>query len=256
MGAFVFAAQMVNFPVAGGASSHLLGGALLACSLGPAAGVIVMTAVLAIQAFVFQDGGILALGANVFNLAIAGVLTAYVPYHFWGAGQYRRAAVFAGAVLSVLVSAALAMSQILLSGVPVTRPLLQLSAGLFLLSALAEGFITLAVLGAIEKINPDWVQKPAARGNRVLTLVGAASVAVAMASIFVASTDPDALERIQIHVGSSPATALLASPLADYRLASIVSDNVAKAFAGLIGLALVYFVCTMVGRAVAQRRSA
>src|SRR5919112_793343 len=98
MGAFVFAAQMVNFPVAAGASSHLLGGALLACSLGPAAGVIVMTAVLAIQAFVFQDGGILALGANVFNLAIAGVLTAYVPYLLAPSVGLRSAAMFLGAV--------------------------------------------------------------------------------------------------------------------------------------------------------------
>jgi cobalt/nickel transport system permease protein len=256
MGAFVFAAQMVNFPVAGGASSHLLGGALLACSLGPAAGVIVMTAVLAIQAFVFQDGGILALGANIFNLAIAGVLTAYVPYHFWGSGQHRRVAVFAGAVLSVLVSAALAMSQILLSGVPVTQPLLQLSAGLFALSAVAEGIITVAVLGAIERINPEWVQRPTGRGNRILTLVGAASVAIALASIFIASSDPDALERIETAAMSTPAAALISSPFADYRFAGIVSDNAAKAFAGLIGLALVYFICSMVGRAVAQRRSA
>src|SRR3954453_7377516 len=65
MGAFVFAAQMVNFPIAAGSSSHLLGASLLACSVGPVAAVIVMTAVLAIQAFVFQDGGILALGANI-----------------------------------------------------------------------------------------------------------------------------------------------------------------------------------------------
>jgi cobalt/nickel transport system permease protein len=256
MGAFVFAAQMVNFPVAAGSSSHLLGGALLACSLGPAAGVIVMTAVLAIQAFVFQDGGILALGANVFNLAIAGVLTSYVPYHFWGGGRYRRAAIFVGAALSVLVSAALAMSQILLSGVPVTRPLLQLSSAMFAFSALAEGVITLAVLTAIERINPEWVQKPTSRGNRLLTVVGAASVVLALASIFIASTDPDALERIQMNLGIVPAAALLSSPFADYRFASIMSDTLAKAFAGLVGLALVYVVCSMLGRAVAHRRSA
>src|SRR6266568_6607307 len=64
MGAFVFAAQMINFPVGIGTTGHLVGGALLACTLGPAAGVVVMAAILAIQALVFQDGGILALGAN------------------------------------------------------------------------------------------------------------------------------------------------------------------------------------------------
>ncbi len=83
MGAFVFAAQMINFPVGPGTSGHLVGGALLTIALGPAAASIVMTAILAIQALVFQDGGILALGANIFNMAIAGVLAAYLPYRLW-----------------------------------------------------------------------------------------------------------------------------------------------------------------------------
>src|ERR1700683_1131675 len=74
MGAFVFAAQMINFPVGPGTSGHLVGGTLLAIALGPAAAAIVMTAIVSIQALVFQDGGIMALGANVFNMAIAGVL--------------------------------------------------------------------------------------------------------------------------------------------------------------------------------------
>src|SRR3954452_10923055 len=82
MGAFVFAAQMINFPVGLGTSSHLVGGALLACLLGPGAAALVMTAILAIQAVVFQDGGILALGANLMNMAVAGVLAGYLPYHW------------------------------------------------------------------------------------------------------------------------------------------------------------------------------
>ena len=80
MGAFIFAAQMINFPVGPGTSGHLVGGTLLAIALGPAPAAVVMTAILAIQALVFQDGGILALGANVFNMAIAGVLAGYAPY--------------------------------------------------------------------------------------------------------------------------------------------------------------------------------
>src|SRR5512143_2175129 len=71
MGAFVFAAQMINFPVGLGTSAHLIGSTLLSVCLGPAAASVVMTAILAIQAFVFQDGGVLALGANIFNMAIA-----------------------------------------------------------------------------------------------------------------------------------------------------------------------------------------
>src|SRR5882757_2901673 len=80
MGAFIFAAQMINFPVGSGTSGHLVGGALLSFTLGPAAASIVMTAILATQALIFQDGGLLALGANVFNMAIAGVLVGYLPY--------------------------------------------------------------------------------------------------------------------------------------------------------------------------------
>ena len=105
MGAFVFAAQMINFPVGIGTSAHLLGAALLACTLGPAAASVTMAAILAIQALVFQDGGILALGPNVINMAIAGVLAGYLPFYLWGEGRWRTAAIFAGGVLSALVSA-------------------------------------------------------------------------------------------------------------------------------------------------------
>src|SRR5229473_2609376 len=93
MGAFVFAAQMINFPVGPGTSGHLVGAALLAYTLGPAAAGVVLTAVLAL---VFQDGGILALGANVMNMAVAGMLAGYLPYALWGAGRWRRQAIFLG----------------------------------------------------------------------------------------------------------------------------------------------------------------
>src|SRR6266704_6537595 len=81
MGAFVFAAQMINFPVGGATSGHLVGSALLAFTLGPAAASVVMAAILAIQALVFQDGGILALGPNVVNMAMVGVLAGYLPFY-------------------------------------------------------------------------------------------------------------------------------------------------------------------------------
>ena len=84
MAAFIFAAQMINFPVAGGTSGHLLGGALAAIILGPWAAILVMTAVIAVQALVFQDGGLIVMGANIFNM---GILTALIGY-----GLYRGAA--------------------------------------------------------------------------------------------------------------------------------------------------------------------
>src|SRR5512135_2551112 len=78
--AFVFAAQMLNFPVAGGTSGHLLGGVLTAILLGPSATVLVMTCVLIVQCLMFNDGGLLALGANVFNMAIVSVCGGYFAF--------------------------------------------------------------------------------------------------------------------------------------------------------------------------------
>src|SRR5512134_525363 len=83
MAAFIFAAQMINFPVAGGTSGHLLGGALAAIVLGPWAAMLVMTAVISVQGLLFQDGGLLVMGANILNM---GLLTAAIGY-----GLYRGA---------------------------------------------------------------------------------------------------------------------------------------------------------------------
>src|SRR6202161_448870 len=127
MGAFIFAAQMINFPVGIGTSGHLVGGALLSFTLGPAAASIVMTAILATQALIFQDGGLLALGANVFNMAIAGVLARYLPYALL---RGSKAGVFIGGMFSLLVSAALALVELLLSGVRMPPAVLAVSIGL------------------------------------------------------------------------------------------------------------------------------
>src|SRR5665811_2225837 len=80
MAAMIFALQMINFTIPGGTSGHLLGGALVVITLGPYAGVLVLSIVLIVQALVFMDGGVIAIGANVFNMAICGVLSAFLIY--------------------------------------------------------------------------------------------------------------------------------------------------------------------------------
>ncbi len=157
MGAFIFAAQMINFPVGNGTSGHLVGGALLSFTLGPAAASIVMTAILATQALVFQDGGLLALGANVFNMAIAGVLAGYLPHLLL---RGRGSGMFLGGMLSVLVSALLALAELRQSGIPMPPAALAVSVGLFLISAIVEGAITLAVMQALARIEPGFVRRP------------------------------------------------------------------------------------------------
>lgn len=257
MGAFVFAAQMINFPVGIGTSGHLVGGALLAITLGPAAAAIVMTAILAIQALVFQDGGILALGANVFNMAVAGVLAGYLPYHLWGAGRLRKIAIVLGGLLSVLAGAGLAMAELLVSGVPIPAAIAGVSAGLFVVTGILEGLITLAVVQGIETLDPGMIRQPARKSAASLGAVALVAVLLAVAGVLVASQAPDGLERLAQQLGIAGQTrALVPAPLTDYETPWFSSTWLRKASAGVLGLGLIYGACLLVGRLVSRQRSA
>lgn len=257
MGAFVFAAQMINFPVGMGTSGHLVGAALLAYTLGPAAAGVVLTAILAVQALVFQDGGVLALGANVINMAIAGMLAGYLPMYLWGAGRRRRPAIFLGGFLSVLTSAVLALSELLLSGVAMPAAVLRISLGLFAISAVLEGAITLAIVEALEAINPDFVRQPQRSGGWVMTGAGLAAIILAVVGVAFTSTHPDGIWKLADVTGIAPhARALFAAPLADYQMGLLQSVWLRKAGAGLAGLGLIYGACVLCGRLLARQRGA
>ncbi len=253
MGAFVFAAQMIQFPVGIGTSGHLVGGALLAFTLGAAPAALVMTAILAIQAFVFQDGGVLALGANVLNMAVAGVLAGYLPFWLWPARQ--RTAIFAGAFLSVMVSASLALSELLISGVAMGRPLVLVSLALFMVSAIIEGAITISVVQAIEKLNPGLIQKRSASSRNVLTVFGGTALVFGVAGFLLASSAPDGIQQVGLKLGLA-AKASFQAPLADYSAFTFDSAWLRRATAGLAGLLLVYAVCVAVGKMIGRQRSA
>lgn len=156
LGSFVFAAQMINFPVGAGTSGHLVGGALLAFTLGPSAATVVMTAILVVQALVFQDGGVLVLGANVINMAIVGVWVGYLPMKWLGdrGPGARNLAAFAGGWLSLMAGATLAAGQLAISQVAPPGPLFASMLAVHAITGVAEGVITAASLGAIEKLNP------------------------------------------------------------------------------------------------------
>ncbi|MCC6392186.1 MAG: energy-coupling factor ABC transporter permease [Bryobacterales bacterium] len=257
MGAFVFAAQMINFPVGVGTSGHLVGGALLAITLGPAAACVVMTAILTVQALLFQDGGVLALGANVFNMAIAGVVAGYLPYRYWGATRHRRLAIFCGGFLSVFVSACLAMSQLLLSGVPMPPAVAMLSLALFALSAAMEGGITLAVAGALERLNPRWVRGSEEGARAGVGFILVTALLLASVGALLASALPDGLERLAENVGiAGQAKAFLASPFADYEARFLQVEWLRKAVAGILGLGVVYAACLGLGKIAARRSGA
>ncbi|MEW6182707.1 MAG: energy-coupling factor ABC transporter permease [Bacillota bacterium] len=150
MAAFIFAAQMINFPVFGGTSGHLIGGVLAAVLFGPFSAGIIMTAILIIQCLIFNDGGLTALGANVLNMGFIAPFTGYAVYKALR-GLGAAAASFVAGWISVLAAAAACALELALSG---TSPIMVvLPAMLFwhLFIGVGEGIITAAVLGYLQR---------------------------------------------------------------------------------------------------------
>jgi cobalt/nickel transport system permease protein len=232
MGAFVFAAQMINVPIGFGASSHLVGGALLAAVLGPATAVLVLTAVLALQAIVFQDGGVIALGANIWNMALAGVIVAYLPTWLWGRRPWT---LFCGGLLSVLASGMLAIGQLAASGVPVGQ-LFWIAVALFAVAGVLEGAITVAAFRAIARLSPEAVITPARASFRARVCIAATAALLVTVGAAFASTAPDGLTQMAGQLGLAPA-AVWSAPLAGYTFSSLGPDWIARPAAGLCGLA-------------------
>ncbi len=259
MAAFIFAAQMLNFPVLGGTSGHLLGGALAALLLGPWAAILVMACVITLQALLFQDGGLLALGANIFNM---GVATATIGY-LVGMPILRRfgnrpvgliVGGFVSGWLSVLVAAALTSLQLVLSGLAagVVFP-----AMLFVHSfiGIGEGLITAAALAFVAATRPDLVltmpgglsrtagQSAAAKGTLVVATVVGLGIAVGAALLApLASSDPDGLERVAedqgfLSLAQNPSFSLLP----DYTLPGLTGP-LSTIIAGIVGLLIVFAI--------------
>lgn len=257
MGAFVFAAQRMNFPVGFGTSGHLLGGALLAMTLGPASASIVLTAILILQALLFQDGGLLALGANTLNMALIGVWAGWLPYRFLSGGRFRKAGVFLGGLLSVIASAAAAMLELRLSGVPVSVAVAGAAAAVFLATAVMEGLITVAVVQSVERLNPGWLQTPMGVPRRSAgVLVTAALLMMALGVLYI-STSPDGFEALAANLGVAAREQIVwRAPLPEYEAPFLAGDWSRKALAGLAGLGLIYGLCLTVGRLLIRQRSA
>ncbi|MCC7168800.1 MAG: energy-coupling factor ABC transporter permease, partial [Rhodospirillales bacterium] len=159
MAAFIFAAQMMNFPVAGGTSGHLLGGALAAALLGPWAAIIVMTAVVGLQGLLFQDGGLLVMGANIFNMGIvtAGLSTLLfrAARPFAGHGTGALVVAFAVAWVTVEAAAILTAVQLAVSGTSPIEVALPAMVGVHALIGIGEGLITAAALAFIRATSPN-----------------------------------------------------------------------------------------------------
>ena len=158
MAAFIFAAQMLNFPVLGGTSGHLLGGVLAAVALGPFAGFIVISIVLVVQCLVFQDGGITALGANIVNMGIAGTIVGYYIYAALKKGIFRNntlTAVFLSAWVSVILASGLCALELAFSQASPLNVVLPAMLFVHIFIGLGEAIITSMVVMFIIKVRPD-----------------------------------------------------------------------------------------------------
>jgi cobalt/nickel transport system permease protein len=165
--AFIFAAQMINFPIAAGTSGHLLGGTLAGILLGPWAGSLVMTVVFIVQSLLFQDGGLTALGANIFNMGLIGTFGGYWLYRAiraaLGMQWWRGMAIATGVAswTSVMVAALACALQIGFSrSVPPLSIVMPAMLSVHVLIGLGEALITVVAASYIWRVRPDLLFDP------------------------------------------------------------------------------------------------
>lgn len=206
MGAFIFAAQMVNFAIPGtGSSGHIIGGVLLAAVLGPWAAFITLTSVLIIQCLVFADGGLMALGCNILNMAAMSTLIAYPLIYRPIAGKNMNiwrmtVASIAACIVGLELGAVLVTAETKLSGITAlsTSTFLSLMTGIHLIIGLVEGVATAAIIIFVAKARPQLLQISSStyegnvKGVAVSFLCAALITGGGIAML--ASSDPDGLE--------------------------------------------------------------
>jgi cobalt/nickel transport system permease protein len=262
--AFVFAAQMLNFPVAGGTSGHLLGGVLAGVLLGPGAAAIVIACVLTVQALLFSDGGVLALGANIFNMSFIGAVGGCAIYHaarkLLPGLRGRITAIFFAAWLSTVLAAVTCAGELSLSGTLPPEMVFPAMISVHALIGIGEGLITSLVILAIARTRPDLLDAetaPAARGTGWEFLAFGLVVALGLA-IFVspyACAWPDGLDKVAEKIGfAGRATTLIKTWIPDYKMPGINSTGIATAIAGAAGTLIMFGLACLVGRVLVREK--
>jgi cobalt/nickel transport system permease protein len=261
--AFVFAAQMLNFPVAAGTSGHLTGALLAVVFLGPAPAVLVMTSVLVLQALLFADGGILALGANIFNMGIVAPVSGYAIYRAVRLFIPGERGLFVGTAFaswcSTLLASICCAGELAWSGTSPWSAAFPAMAYVHMLIGVGEALISVLVVASVARARPELLDPrsaPVAWG-RFLVL---SSVLIAGLVVFVSpftSTWPDGLERVAVFLGFDRRAIpqpIVSSPFPDYHFPGSISASTATIFAGLIGAILVFLLSFFLARTLASRR--
>ena len=255
LAAFIFAAQMLNFTVAGGTSGHLIGGTLAAVLLGPWASILTMTTVVGIQALLFQDGGLLVMGANILNMAIVAPFVGYGIYRgVMALARRKRWAIpvggFAGAWASVVTSSVAAAIQLAFSGTSPLAVALPTMAGVHALIGIGEGLITVGALAFIAVTRQDLLE-PAGAATGGLRWAAVGLVLALIVTLFapLASPHPDGLERVAEDVGfSGAARDVPYEAIPGYVLPGVSNQAIAAIAAGVVGTLVVAGVAFAIAR--------
>jgi cobalt/nickel transport system permease protein len=259
LAAFIFAAQAFNFPVAGGTSGHMLGGALAAILLGPWPALLVMTAVIALQGLIFQDGGLLAMGANIF---IMGILTVWVGYFTYQVlVRFNRfVAAFVAGWLSVVIAAIVTAFLLALSGTSALGIVLPAMGGVHALIGVGEGLITAAALALVAAALPGMFGERVA-GERVApstVVTGGVILAlvIGVLAVFFASGSPDGLERVAEDTGFlEAAQGPLFNIIPDYVFPGISNESIAGVIAVVLGTLLLFAIGYGLARMLRRRQT-
>ena len=264
--AFLFAAQMVNVPVAAGTSGHLVGAMLATVLLGPWRAMLAMATVLGVQALLFQDGGITAFGANFIDMGLAGCLVGYAVARLAGRFIKGPRGVAAGAVLggfaATLCGAALVSVWLSASGLYPLSGILPVMLVTHVGIGLLEAALTGAILLTLLRWRPDLatgVSVERAERRPVALGIGAFGLALAVAAFLApfASSLPDGLDSTAQTLGfSESARSLRHAPLADYGLPWARLALVAPAVAGVIGTVTVAVLAWALSRSLGIRDDA
>jgi cobalt/nickel transport system permease protein len=239
--AALFVGQLVNFPIAGGTSGHLVGGVLAAALVGPTAAIVVLSAVLILQALVFADGGVLALGANILNMAIVGTLGGHAVAVLGARLLGRRGrlvAVALGAWVATMLAALACAGELALSGAAPARPVLYAMGASHALIGVGEALITVLILAAVTRARPELAAPERPGGLRALGLGLIVLIAVGLFVAPLASGSPDGLEAAAAALGfAGRAGHALGALLPDYRVPGL-SAGVSAVVAGAAGALL------------------
>jgi len=257
LAAAIFAGQMLNFSVSGGTSGHLLGAAIATILLGPWPAVLVMTSVVSIQALLFQDGGILALGANIFNMAIVGVFVSYAVYTLlqrlfksqsWGI----FVAGFIAAWTSIFIASLACALELALSGTSPANIAVPAMGAIHAIIGIGEGLITAGALAFIFAARKDLLKigeaKPASDKSLV---IGGGVIALVLAVLSpLASSHPDGLEWVaEQHGFLETAKDAFYNIIPDYTMPGISNSALATIIAGIVGVIIVFGVAYGIARA-------